>query len=195
MGGERFLNPANFLAHSNVKNGLQYKHNFLVTLSSLPPLLNNENVSTEDLSWNAIDVSVPGISLGIGSNQVAGRPRYFTQERQDQDLSITFLDNTNMEIRRFFEEWMALAFNPYIKLRKYPSEYQAPELNVNTMNQFGKLTYMDCFLDVFPYLIDDLDFSRNQYEIIKTKVTFKYRVHVIDSAAESNRSVQSKVIK
>jgi len=194
MSGKRFLDPANFLAQSNIKKGLQYKHNFIVSLLSLPSGINS-NVSLQDLTWNALDVSVPGISLGFGSNHVAGRPRYYAQERQDQDLSITFLDESSMSIRRLFEEWIKIAFDPYIKTRKYPSQYQASELNVNTMDQFGKIQYMDSFLDIFPYLIDDLDFSRNAYDVIKTKVTFKYRIHIIGSAENENKSVQSKVIK
>jgi hypothetical protein len=194
MGGQRFLDPAGFLTKSNVNKGLPYQHNFLVTLSSLPPLLAS-NVSLEDLSWNALDVSVPGVNLGFTSNSVAGRPRYYAQERQDQDLSIVFLDDASMSIRRLFETWIQLAFDPYAKTRKYPSEYQAPELNINTMDQHGNLTYMDCFLDVFPYLIADLDYSRSSYELIKTRVTFKYRIHVLDNANTSNRTVQSKIVK
>ena len=195
MSAKDFLNPASFLAQSKLKNGLQYKHNFFVNLVTLPTAMKaSPDFTLVDLQWNAIEVSVPGVSLGITTSNVAGRPRYYAHERADQDLSITFLEDSSMPARRFFEEWMKISFNPLIKTRKYPSQYQASQLNVNSMNQQGKMTYMDSFLDIFPFQIDDLDYSRSSYEMMKTKVTFKYKIHILENAQESNSSIQSSII-
>ncbi len=185
------MNPANFIAASKISKGLQYQHNYLVYVNLGNKLnISNEVSNSTDLMWNAVEVSVPGVTMGVSGVILGGRTRYAAQERSDQDLRITFLEDSNMSARRFFDKWIALAYDPYTRIRKFPDDMKAIDIIISTFDQSGNVTYFDEFIEPFPFEINDLDYNRSNYDIVKTRVTFKYKQHLVKSIDETSWSIQ-----
>ena len=177
---EEFVVPTNFIANGNVGFGLQYQHNFIVELAA--PNLGIDVDGGKTITWNAMQASVPGITLGVEGSNINGYTLYHATERADQDLQITFLEDSSMIIRSYFERWISLAFDQDTKVRKYPEDYSAQELKVRTYASDGLSTYADVFYNVFPFEINDLDFNKSSYEQVMTAVTFKFKRHLIERA-------------
>jgi len=173
-----FNDPLKFIVNSNVKKGLQYQQNFIVTVNK-PKLDFPSELATIELTWNAMEVSCPGISLGVNGSNINGRLMYVAGERSDQDLSITFLEDASLSCRRFFENWMRLIYDPFNKTRDYPSNYQSDHISVASTNPTGKIEFKDIFVDVFPFQISDINYNKSGNEVTKTAVSFKFRTHVL----------------
>jgi len=186
---KNYIDPAKFISGSNFSKGLQYNHNFLVTIVPGSGKI-QQTLSSDDISFNAFRISVPGVKLGFTGSIISGRNRYFAQERGDQDLSILFIDDSSMSIRRYFEKWISIAYDPYTKLRCYPDDYKASAINIFTLSQTGESKYLDQFIMPFPVAINDLNFERSNYEITRTSVTFKYQTHLVKSYDELNKSIE-----
>ena len=187
----KFENPGDFLANSNIFKGLQYQQNFIVHVQR-PSLNFSSEVTLEELTWNAMEVSTPGISLGVTGTSINGRSIYLTQERADQDLKITFLEDASMSCRRFFEAWMQLMYNPFNKTRAYPEDYQSKNITIWSTNPSGKIEYGDVFVDIFPFEIDDINYNKSGNEITKTSVNFKFRTHILHGPQDSH-SITNKI--
>lgn len=185
----KIMNPASFIASSKISKGLQYKHNYIVEFHLGRLNIGHDLYSEDDMMWNAVECSIPGVAIGMAGNILGGRPRYAPGERSDQDLRITFLEDSNMSARRFFDKWIARAYNPYTKVRNYPQDFSATDCVIKTFNQAGEVTYFDQFIEPFPFEINDLDFGRSTYDIVNTQVTFKYKQHLIKSMKEASRSI------
>ena len=175
---------SNFLASSAINKGLHYQHNFIVQVDQ--PLNFKHDVSQVELTWNASEVAVPGIVLGVDTLKINGRPRFFASERAEQDLKITFIEDKNMSCRRFFDEWMSIIFNPFDKGRNYPDDFKAPFIKVHTTDQNGQSSFSDTFMDVFPFDISDMNYSVSAYGISKTSVTFKFKSHILEGPTDNN---------
>ena len=188
-----FSNPLIFISNSNLFKGLQYQQNYRVKINK-PPADFPSELLTEELTWNAIEVSTPGVTLGVTGANINGRPVYYAQERADQDLQITFLEDASLSCRRFFEGWMQLMFNPFDKLREYPLFFQSDNVTISSTNPSGKIEYEDIFIDVFPFQISDINYNKSGNEITKTAVSFKFRTHILKGPQDS-ASITNKVIK
>lgn len=182
------IDPNAFIANSAIKNGLQYQHNYIVDIA-VPLWLRNSDCTDEYLSWNAVEVTVPGVALTVETLAIGGRPRHKVAERSDVDLIITFLDDNKMTVRRQFEKWMQYAYNPYSKIRKYPSSFSAQQLIISTTDSGGIVKCNDKFIEVFPSEISQMDLNASLYETVKTQVTFKYRIHLVELPTEKKTFV------
>lgn len=175
----------NFISIGAISKGLHYQHNFVVYFDQ--PAGFTHDIKPENLTWNAIEVAVPGIVLGISDLKINGRPRYFAAERAEQDLKITFLEDKDMSCRRFFEEWMSIIYNPYDKGRNYPDDFKAHSIKIHTTNQNGISSYCDTFMDIFPFDISDMNYSTSTYGVSKTSVSFKFKAHILEGPTDNNQ--------
>jgi len=180
----------NFISNSALDKGLHYQHNFVVYIDQ--PKGFKHDIDPKDLIINALEISVPGVVLGVDVLKINGRPRFFANERAEQDLKITFIEDKDFSARRFFEEWMSVIFNPFDKGRNYPDDFKAPFIKIHTTDQNGESSFADTFMDVFPYDISDSNYSVSTYGISRTSVTFKYKVHILEGPQDAD-SITSKV--
>lgn len=176
----QYLDPAKFITSSNIgsSNGVANKHRFAVQIPTLPTGIKFDGNS--DLTWNAISASVPGVDMAVSQSSVNQYPRFFGTERGDQDLQITFVEASDMPIRRMFERWIALIWDPYTGLRSYPDTYKVDKVLVWSLTNSGIGVAADQFIDAFPYNIADIDYDAATYDMMTTVVKFKFRVHTLE---------------
>lgn len=185
----KYIDPNELISNNNINdivNGAALKHNFLVSLdlggtgdANVKAVFNEVGLLSPNdaLAWNAIEVSVPGVDMAVSQSIINQRPRFFGTERGDQDLQITFVESSDMPIRRAFDKWISLMWDPYTGLRKYPDEYTVETLKVWSLSSTGHGTYFDEFQGIFPYNIADIDWNTGAFDLMTTVVKFKFRAH------------------
>jgi len=192
----RFLDLDSFVANSFISRdeGLLRGNRFKLFLH--PP--NNQklndaavklrlDVQGNFLVWNVLQVSCPNILIDIGSSQVNSRPRYYFKNRQDNDLSIMFLESGDLAIRRYFDEWIKIGFDNMKKERDYISKVWAETVQVFPIDLAGAIDAYDIFHKVIPYSVSNIDYSHDQKDaIVRTEVRFKYAIHDVGSGTPSS---------
>lgn len=181
------LDPANFLSSSSMlsDNGLANKSRFLVEIPLSGDIEKFFNM--DFLRWNVLSASVPGVDMAVSMTSINQRPRYFGTERADQDVQLTFLESADMPIRRGFDKWIGLIWDPFTGIRQYPDDYTVESMKIWSLSAAGQGVYYDEFQGIFPYNIADLDWDTAGYEIVPTVVKFKYRTHVVKEQGDSRK--------
>ena len=182
------LDPANFIASSSMKSpeGLSNKSRFLAEMTLKAPI-DGFFEDIDLLRWNVLSASVPGVDIAMSSTIINQRPRYFGTERADQDVQLTFLESSDMPIRRGFDLWIGMIWDSFTGVRLYPDDYSIESLKVWSLSPIGEGVYYDEFQGVFPYNIADLDWDTAAYDTVPTVIKFKYRAHVVREASDTRK--------
>ncbi len=176
--------------------GLPFINRFACFLNG-PEVSYTEFKSNGWLEFQVMDVTCSNFTLKSGSDyELNGARRYYFQGRDDSDLEITFLDTSDLLIRRFFFWWLNLAADvtEYGVTRRYMSEYVSKEFLVVPLDYRGYGYYADKFTEIFPYDISSITYSygRNN-DILKTTVKFKYMYHyLVKIHSSDNYHIETK---
>lgn len=189
MNYKKFLDIDEFISKSafNSSKGVARAHRFFIRMNlngTINSLGNDLDNIFDYLQWSIYDVSLPGVNMNVNFTTVAQHPRHYAVDRQDQDLQISFIESSDMVIKRFFERWIKLQWNPITGQRNLPTTYLGEELDVVTLTPLGEVGCVDRFRDFFPFSITDYDLGVDKYDHILTKVNFKFRSHVVGDINE-----------
>ena len=157
---------------------------FKVKISNLPSGVPGD---TQQLSLNAMGAQVSPISVDIGVVNLNSWILNYYKERTDADLSITFLDTVNLDVRSTFNEWMRLGFDFQSKRRGFFDDIKAGFIEVIPLDNKGKDgRRKDVYTEVFPFEINDLNYDMAQEnQILRTEVKFKFIVHDVIGIGET----------
>lgn len=183
---ENILNIESFLNKSfisNSINGILRSNRFRVEINP-PEMLLKQNSSNivEKLTYNVLSISCPQISMDLGNAEINTWFKYYYKGRTDSDLSISFLESSDLEIRRFFESWIRLGFDPITKIRKYIDDIsKGTSIILYPLGNNTNPEYAEIFEEIFPYEINNLEFNYSEdNSILKTEVKFKFIFHYIE---------------
>lgn len=178
----KYLNIEYFKSNSSLYDNLGIPlTNRYACLLTPPPNLSN----SASLDFQVLEVNCPSISLETGVMQLNGVNRYYFKSREHDDLSITFLETSDLLLRDYFYQWIALGVDINDTggvSRGYLEDITAPSFSIMPLDQTGRATKSDIFESVFPTRIQDINYNYSTSgDIIKTVVTFKYLFHFIDT--------------
>jgi len=134
--------------------------------------------------WNkdftAIQVNVPNLSITFEYSFLNDRFVFAPKEIEGQDLMITFIDNAQREVYKFFfKQIFEMCYNFEIpRLRKFHDEIKFDRVEVIPLDRENQPQTPNIFEDVVPYDVADLNFSANEEgKSIFVAVKFKYSFH------------------
>jgi len=179
------FNISDFKAVVDHNGGLQKASNFEVHTFG-PSRLQNSNVQY-DLRFLADSASIPGIGFTVndikhlGFGLSASNPHATNFE----DMTITFLSDGNNNVRRYFEEWMAIIYNhgrysfenpggvPLFQYG-YPDEYEG-NLVIRSFDNTGNEVKAYTLQRVYPKAIGSSQVGWEMNDvIIRVPVTFQF---------------------
>jgi hypothetical protein len=166
--------------------GVAHAYRFIVQMD-LKGLTELTNPEKDKEFWvNISEASVPGMNMTVEGSIINQRQRYHATERADQDLQLTFVESSDMPMRKLFCDWMSLIWNPDTLSRAYPSTYSLDEITVWSFDKALQAHTGDVFKKCFPFNINDLDYKVDTYDVVSTQVQFKYSAHTVITAGEPN---------
>jgi len=156
--------------------GLFRNNRFIVYFFEIPGISN-----VEVLTFNAIQVQIPDITVETERKVINNIPFYYLKERSDADLQITFLDDNNQTIRKLFDSWIKQGYDFLNLKRGYIDDICCEKVQIRTYTDKSTLsTSYDEFTKVFPYKINDINLDKtSEGELIYTTVNFKSRLHIL----------------
>lgn len=135
------------------------------------------------LSYNALSVSCPDITVDVGEYEINAWRQFYLKTRLDGDLTITWLETSEYKIRRFFNAWIKIGYNNVTRQRQYINTICAHSVKIFPLGPNGETTFCDRFETVFPFAINSLEYNvANDNTLLYTECRFKYKFHELTRA-------------
>lgn len=144
----------------------------------------------EVLQLYCTDVSLPGTVHDVAPYYIFGEPRHIPVMKSHLDITMRFLVDADMRVKKFFDSWCQCMFNPYNRTTAYNHDIVTTinvksmysEQLVNDVDQYNIVRSADDVVSygvtlhhAFPKIVYDTSmrhFDRNAMEIA---VTFAYQ--------------------
>lgn len=132
--------------------------------------------------------NLPGLNISVKSQRIYGPAyqRVITSEYGGEGISLTFLVDREMLVKRLFDAWMESIVGGSSAISSegdwrntytvaWPREYQA-QIKIKQLDEFDNVTYQIELEDAFPRTMMMLDLNNNtQNQSHRLTVTFAYR--------------------
>ena len=139
--------------------------------------------------------SLPPQNIGVKTQRIygPGYPRPVSTDYGGDGITMTFLLDQPMDIRAFFDIWLASIVDPNQFYVNYQSDYVVP-ITINQLNMQDQVVYSAILEDAFPRSISLLELNQStQNSVHKLSVTFVYRrwrpVHRLTDTMQNNTSI------
>ena len=136
--------------------------------------------------------SLPPQNISVKSQRIygPGYPRPVGTDFGGDGITMTFLLDQPMDIRAFFDLWLASIVDPNQFHVNYQSNYVVP-ITINQLNMQDQVVYSAILEDAFPRSVSLLELNQsNQNSFHKLSVTFVYRrwrpVHRLTDTMQTN---------
>ena len=134
-----------------------------------------------ELSWNIFKVDCPSIKLGVDAREIDMIPRFTIKNYEYDDLSVSFIESSELKFRYFFYQWMTKALGPDSYTRNYYSHVVASSFEIHPIDFNGNSSIADVFHEILPYDINSInyDIMDDGTQTALTTVKFKYMRHLM----------------
>lgn len=190
------LSIQNFINHSilndeKISNGILRLNRFIGVMhgvkdfKKMDSTANNEiskpGLGTDFLSWNIFKIDCPSLHIDIDTREVDMIPRHYHKNWTYDDLSVSFIESSDLKIRHFFFEWMNIILNAKDYNRQYYNSIMADDFRIYPINFQGQAERYEIFRQVTPFDVNSINFdvSDSGDQVALTIVKFKYIGHEI----------------
>jgi len=121
--------------------------------------------------------NLPSKTIGVKQQRIYG-PSYqrpYNAEYGGEGITMTFLLDTDMDVKGFFDAWMNIIVDPFQYFVHYADNYTVP-ITIFQLDEKENVTYAITLEDAFPRSVALLDLNNStQNQVHKLSVTFTYR--------------------
>jgi len=156
--------------------GLARTNRFEVFITP-PPALNNYRDGGDLVSLLCEETNLPPLTTTVKSYRLFGpsHQRAVSAEYGGEGISMTFHVDSNMFVKRFFEEWMNVTVDSNTFLLNYHEDYTST-IYINQLDEEDNLSYRCEIIDAFPRSINLLQLNQAaQNQTHRLTVMFAYR--------------------
>jgi len=162
---------------AQVKNdGIARQNRFTVNISlpsGMPNLFNELNV----VHLFCEQAALPGLAVATQPIRTFGETREVVYERNFENITLVFLVDSKMLVKKLFDEWMNVIVNPTTRLNGYYDQY-ATKMNIVIQDVENNNTYECEMYEVFPKAVQSITLDNNSKDVMRLGVTFAYKNHI-----------------
>lgn len=152
--------------------GLARNNRFVVYITP-PAGLASPDVKLRFLCDSA---SLPGMNFLSNPVTTYGEQREVIYNRSFEPITLEFLMDQDMEIKRFFDSWQAQIVNPVSRIVNYYRNYIGTiEIYQLDASDKEKSRYIARLHEAFPKSVAAVSFNANSKDITKLSVSFEYK--------------------
>lgn len=163
-----------FIAQVKV-GGMARTNRYSVILS---PPASLQNVGGTDVTQRILlfceQVQVPGLNISTIQNRTFGEFREVPYEKLFGEINLSFYVDTNMTVKRLFDEWMGLIQNPYTRTFNYYKNY-ITDMIINIEDVEDKKRYEVKLFECYPKSIAPIQMDYTNKDVMKLQVTLQYK--------------------
>jgi len=137
------------------------------------------------LTWQIFKATCPALAFDVEHREVDMIPRYYVKNYRYDDLSVSYLESSNLTIKNFFFQWMNSILNAQSYVRQYYNDISSASFKLYPLNKDGNITRYDIFRDLIPVSVDSIEFDVEGDDggAALTTIKFKYISHSIEANA------------
>lgn len=174
-----------FVGH--LKNGLARPNRYIVDIIS--PIGGDETVQ---IFCHTCQLPMRGLMTFEHKTHV-GPPYKAPYSSSYEPVTFTFYADSNMNTRRYFDEWQQEVNNSWSNTNNYMNNFKG-EIKITTLNQEGNERYSVKLHDAYPLNIGAVDLSYSQNNALtNVSVTISYRIWEASTNGGYDSNISSKM--
>jgi len=160
---------------SQVKaEGLARDNRYLVTIT--PPQSMVGGAPDTKLRLLCQGVSMPGLNFVSNPVLTYGEQREVIYNRQYDPITMEWILDNRMDIKRFWDQWQQLIINPVSRMITYYQDYVGTiEIDQLDASDQEKPKYAVRLYEAYPKTVAPISYSAGSKEITKLSVTIEYK--------------------
>lgn len=163
----------NFIAKLK-SDGVAKTNKFTVVLDTPSSVFGSYDM--QSMLMYCSSANLPGINFASIPARIHGETFEFPYEKIYSPVQLTFYVDTNMEIKKFFDDWHASIQNPDTKEFEYYKNYTS-NIQIFVQNSKDNEVYSVNLFEAYPKTVNDiqLDFnSSNQIMMLNVTMTYRF---------------------
>lgn len=119
-------------------------------------------------------VNIPGMTISTTPQRINGEVTEFPYERMFDPAQLVFYVDSQMLLKKQFDEWIDLIMNPVSRnISYYKSYVRDVTINVHTVED--KIPYTIQLIEAFPKTVGSIQLDSNGKEVMRLNVTLSYK--------------------
>ena len=168
------------------EGGLARQNRFTVELS-IPSGMPNLYKEFDIVHLFCEQATLPGITAVTQPIRTYGEIREMVSDRTFENITLTFLVDSKMLVKKVFDEWMSIVINPSTRLAGYYDQY-ATTMFIRVQDTQNRDTYVSVLNEAYPKSVQAISLDNNSKDVMRLAVTFAYKNHYNNNRAINNTS-------
>jgi hypothetical protein len=123
-------------------------------------------------------VQIPGTNFNTSDMRTYGEVRKTPYERLYEDVNMSFYVDTNMQVKKFFDDWMNRIQNPTTRNFNYYDSY-VQDITIEVQDLKNQSRYGIKLYEAFPKSIGAVQLDYAGKDIMKLSVNFAYKYYLV----------------
>ena len=175
------------------QTGLSRSNRYSVIMNPPMSLMTGQNAFAQSfpdlrqLLMFCDQVQLPGLNLSTTQNRSFGEFREVPYEKLYGDLSMQFYVDTDLNVKTFFDTWMAAVQDPYTRTFSYYNDY-ITDITIVVEDLEDQMTYGVTLYECYPKTISPIQMDYSSKDIMKLQVSMNYKYWLPENMSKSQRS-------
>lgn len=168
------------------EGGLARSNRFTVELT-IPSGMPNLYKEFDIVHLFCEQATLPGIAVVTQPIRTYGEIREMVSDRTFENITLTFLVDSKMLVKKVFDEWMSIVINPSTRLAGYYDQY-ATTMIISIQDTQNRTTYECALWEAYPKSVQAISLDNNSKDVMRLAVTFAYKNHYNNNRAINDTS-------
>jgi hypothetical protein len=140
--------------------------------------VSNQPLVPLDIVLLCDQVQIPGTNFNTADMRTFGEVRKAPYERLYEDVNMSFYVDTNMQVKKFFDNWMLRIQNPMTRTFNYYDNY-TNDIVIEVQDLKNQSRYGIKLFEAFPKSIGAVQLDYAGKDIMKLSVNFAYKYYMV----------------
>jgi|GEM_PF-6586229 len=120
------------------------------------------------------DITIPGVTIATNQIRIHGEVREAPNEKMFDNASMSFYVDNNMEVKKFFDQWIESIQNPFTRNFNYYDDYIS-EIKIEVEDTKDRKRYEITMEECYPKNVGQIQVGYDQKEVMKLQVSMNYK--------------------
>ena len=164
--------PLNYFISKIKRDGVARTNRYTVLFAGM------QSVRAMDVVLLCDQVQIPGTNFNTTDMRTFGEVRKAPYERLYEDINMSFYVDSNLEVKKFFDDWMLDIQNPMTRNFNYYDNY-TNDIVIEVQDLKNQARYGVKLFEAFPKSIGAVQLDYSGKDIMKLSVNFAYKYYLV----------------
>lgn len=182
---------------SGVKSGMA-KTSFFTVQLTVPQLLNNMEPAKSNMNKIILfcdQAQIPGVSFSTNQVRSYGEFKEVPYEKLYEPVQLSFYVDSDMNVKKLFDSWIALIQNTTTRDFRYPKHYLTDKIDIIVQDSMDSAKYRVCLNKAYPKTVSPIQLDYASKDVMKLQVTMVYQyAEIFQAYTPTDQQVSSSQI-